>query len=72
LVKAGVIDEIYSKYKAQIDAVVEATNKNYTKSAEIVSWFYGGSAERWRHVLSSQKGTAMPKMIKKFLKLESK
>lgn len=72
MVNPGVIDEIYVKYKAQIDAVVEATNKNYTKSAEIVSWFYGGSVERWRHVLSSQKGTAMPKMIKKFLNLESK
>ena len=52
LVNPGVIDEIYKKYKAQINAVVEATNKNYTKSAEIVSWFYGGSVERWRHVLS--------------------
>ena len=72
MVNPGVIDEIYDKYKPQIDAVVEATNKNYTKSAEIVSWFYGGSVERWRHVLSSQKGKAMPKMIKKFLDLKSK
>ena len=66
------IEEVYKKYQGQIDAIVEATNKNYTKSAEIVSWFYGGSVERWRHVLSSQKGTAMPKTIKKFLNLETK
>ena len=72
MAKRGIVEEIYDKYKAQIDSIVEATNKNYTKSAEIVSWFYGGSVERWRHVLSSQKGTAMPKTIKKFLKLESK
>ena len=43
MAKRGIVEEIYDKYKAQIDSIVEATNKNYTKSAEIVSWFYGGS-----------------------------
>jgi len=64
------IEKIYAQYKTKIDAVVEGTGNNYTKAAEIVSWFYGGSVERWRKVLKTKKGTAMPKAVKDFLKLK--
>lgn len=64
------IEDIYKKYKIKIDAVVEGTNKNYKKAAEIVSWFYGGSTERWRKVLKNKKGTAMPTSVKEFLKFK--
>ena len=61
---------IETKYKTQIDGVVEGTGKNFLKSAEIVSYFYGGSVERWRKVLKTKKGTAMPNAVKEFLKFK--
>ena len=67
-----VTDEIYKKYSSKIDAILEATENNYTKTAQIVAWFYGGSSERWRHVLKSKKGKAMPNAVKEFLKLNKK
>ena len=67
-----ITDEIYKKYFAQIDAVLEATGNDYAKTAGIVSWFYGGSVERWRHVLKGKKGKAMPNAVKEFLKLNKK
>ncbi len=64
----SVIETIYRQYKSQIDAIVELTNYNYTKAAKIVAWFYGGSSERWRHVLSSKKKTpTIPPEIKELL-----
>ena len=62
-------DDIYQQYSSQIDAVLEATENNYKKTAEIISWFYGGSVERWRKVLKNKKGKAMPDAVKEFLKL---
>lgn len=67
-----VTDDIYQKYSSQIDAILDATENNYTKAAEIVSWFYGGSTERWRKVLKNKKGKTMPDTIKEFLKLSNK
>lgn len=62
------IEPIYEKYRAQIDAIVEAMDKNYKKSAIIIAWLYGGSSERWRKVLPNKKSQTMPKDVKEFLK----
>ena len=63
------IDELFQQYSRQINAVVEATEKNYKKSGEILSWFYGGTVEGWRKYLKKKKGSAMPEAVKEFLKL---
>lgn len=62
------IDEIYEKHKQQIHSIVEAVGGSYNKASIIVSWFYGGSSERWRKVLPKKKSVAMPKEVKEFLK----
>ena len=62
------IEKIYSQYKTQIDIITEIMNQNYNKTAKIISWLYGGSSERWRHILSSQKKQKPPKEVEEFLK----
>jgi len=54
-----VIESIYEQHRSEIDALLHYSNYNYAKTAKIVSWFYGGSVERWRHVLSSKKKTSI-------------
>lgn len=49
------IDHLYEQHRQQIDALLHHSNYNYAKTAKIASWFYGGSADRWRHVLSEKK-----------------
>lgn len=46
------IEEIYKQYKKQIDTICLRTGRNLKKTAEIVSWFYGGSWESWRKFLA--------------------
>ncbi len=64
----GAVEEIYSKYKTQIETITEMMNHNYAKAAKIISWLYGGSTERWRHILAGQKKQKLPKEIEEFLK----
>lgn len=71
MVEKGKVEKIYEEYRKQIDAVLEATGKNYKKSAEIISWFYGGSIERWRKILKNKKGNAIPSAVKEFLHLQN-
>ena len=62
------IERIYSQHKTQIDTITEIMNHNYSKTAKIISWLYGGSSERWRHILSGQKKLKPPKEVEEFLK----
>ena len=43
-------------------------DNNYKKAATIISWLYGASSERWRHILSAQKKSKPPKEVEEFLK----
>jgi len=64
----GSVEKIYSEYKSQIETIAEIMGNNYTKTAKIVSWLYGGSSERWRKVLAAGKKQKPPKEIEEFLK----
>ena len=64
----GSVETIYIQYKIQIDTITEMMDNNYKKAATIISWLYGGSSERWRHILSAQKKSKPPKEVEEFLK----
>ena len=64
----GTVEKIYSEYKSQIDTIAEIKENNYNKTAKIVAWLYGGSSERWRHILSAGKKQKPPKEIQEFLR----
>lgn len=74
MVKIGKLEEVYKRYRKQIDSIVFWTGKNFKKAAEIVSWLYGvGTTESWRKFLSKQaakptESTAMQEFIESLAK----
>ena len=50
------LEETYTDYKNQIDAIVAIPGMKGRQAGRIVSWFYGGSANGWRNFLM-KKGT---------------
>jgi hypothetical protein len=47
------LNEIYAKYRGQIDAIASLPNMKYRRIARIISWLYGGTEEGWRKLLAS-------------------
>jgi hypothetical protein len=47
------LNEIYAKYRRQIDAISSLPNMKYRRIARIIAWLYGGTEEGWRKILAS-------------------
>ncbi len=63
------IEELYAKYREQIDAIASLPGMKFRKVARIVAWFYGGSEERWRKILASKKNKSkMPNEVHELLR----
>lgn len=47
------LNDIYVKYREQIDAIASIPNMKYRRIARMIAWLYGGSEEGWRKILAS-------------------
>jgi hypothetical protein len=62
------LEEVYSQYRTQIDAIASLQGMKLRKAARMVAWFYGGSEEGWRKLLAAKMSTKkVPKEVIDFL-----
>jgi len=68
MARRSVVDEIYKRYKRQIDTVINTSGGNYLKAARVIAWFYGGSSETWRKFIAKTKiSKPIPEEVSEFL-----
>jgi len=62
------LNDIYMKYREQIDAIANIPNMKYRRIARMIAWLYGGSEEGWRKILASMgKKKKMPDDVRKLV-----
>ena len=62
------LNEIYSKYKEQIDTLASLPDMKEREVARITAWFYGGSEGGLRTFLASRvRKRKMPEDVRKLL-----
>ncbi len=62
------LNEIYAKYREQIDAIASLPDMKFRRVARIIAWFYGGTEEGWRKIVASMgHKKKMPEDVHKLL-----
>jgi hypothetical protein len=51
------LDETYTDYKSQIDAIINLPGMKGRQAARIIAWFYGGKESGWRSFLVKKGAT---------------
>jgi len=63
------LEDIYTEFRTQIDAIGSLPGMKYRKAARIVAWFYGGSEEGWRKLLAARTSRSkIPKEVSDLLR----
>jgi hypothetical protein len=62
------LEEVYAKYRQQIDDIANRPGMKFRKLARITAYFYGGSEESWRKILATRtRKRSMPKEVQELL-----
>jgi len=63
------LEDIYTEFRTQIDAIASLPGMRYRKAARIIAWFYGDSEEGWRKLLAARRSRSkIPKEVSGLLR----